>query len=263
MGLIRGALHLATYGAVSPKSKKQRMASMQLAAMRGKSEAEIKAAGGRNFDFVNEANLRAKQQRDAKRQRELRERQQAGLAGGAAVSYAPSDDPVNYHPVTVPGSVQLHLIYGDMPDALTLCGKSAAQHAPKGLSIYDVKCAVCREVACDIGVLPKLPPTLTGRCPKCFRSVVWYTQTDKPPVHTATDEVECPAGADSEEGAPVADEPDGRDGTGVAAELERLVALRASGMLDDEEFRAAKARIIHGGEVPKDGPPRWPDQPHL
>jgi Short C-terminal domain len=34
---------------------------------------------------------------------------------------------------------------------------------------------------------------------------------------------------------------------GVAAELERLVALRSSGMLDDEEFRAAKARIIHGG----------------
>ena len=35
--------------------------------------------------------------------------------------------------------------------------------------------------------------------------------------------------------------------TGVAAELERLVALHSSGMLDDEEFRAAKARIIHGG----------------
>jgi hypothetical protein len=35
--------------------------------------------------------------------------------------------------------------------------------------------------------------------------------------------------------------------TGVAAELERLAALHSSGMLDDEEFRAAKARIIHGG----------------
>jgi len=34
---------------------------------------------------------------------------------------------------------------------------------------------------------------------------------------------------------------------GVAAELERLVALHSSGMLDDEEFRAAKARILHGG----------------
>ena len=31
---------------------------------------------------------------------------------------------------------------------------------------------------------------------------------------------------------------------GVAAELERLAALHASGGLDDEEFRAAKARII-------------------
>jgi hypothetical protein len=36
-------------------------------------------------------------------------------------------------------------------------------------------------------------------------------------------------------------------GTGVVSELERLVALHSSGMLDDEEFRAAKARIIHGG----------------
>jgi hypothetical protein len=35
-------------------------------------------------------------------------------------------------------------------------------------------------------------------------------------------------------------------GAGVAAELERLVALHSSGALDDEEFRAAKARIIHG-----------------
>jgi hypothetical protein len=67
MGLIRGTLHLATYGAVSPKSKKQRMASRQLAAMQGKSEAEIKAAGGRNFDIVNQANLRAKQQRELRR----------------------------------------------------------------------------------------------------------------------------------------------------------------------------------------------------
>jgi hypothetical protein len=34
---------------------------------------------------------------------------------------------------------------------------------------------------------------------------------------------------------------------GIASELERLTALHASGALDDEEFRAAKARIIHGG----------------
>jgi hypothetical protein len=39
-------------------------------------------------------------------------------------------------------------------------------------------------------------------------------------------------------------------GTGVAAELERLAALHKSGALDDEEFRAAKARIIHGGSLP-------------
>jgi hypothetical protein len=39
-------------------------------------------------------------------------------------------------------------------------------------------------------------------------------------------------------------------GEGVAAELERLTALHDSGALDDEEFRAAKARIIHGGSLP-------------
>jgi Short C-terminal domain len=33
----------------------------------------------------------------------------------------------------------------------------------------------------------------------------------------------------------------------MVAELERLVALLSSGMLDDEEFRAAKARIISCG----------------
>lgn len=37
-----------------------------------------------------------------------------------------------------------------------------------------------------------------------------------------------------------------QDATGVAAELERLAALHTSGMLDDEEFRAAKARVIGG-----------------
>lgn len=61
LGLLRGTLHIATYGAVSAKSKKQRTASMQLAAMQGKGQAAIKAAGGRNFDFVNQANYRAKQ----------------------------------------------------------------------------------------------------------------------------------------------------------------------------------------------------------
>jgi hypothetical protein len=71
------AYTVATYGGVSPKSKKQRMASMQLAATQGKSETEIKIAGSRNFDWVNQANIRARQQR------ELRARQQAGLAGGS------------------------------------------------------------------------------------------------------------------------------------------------------------------------------------
>ncbi len=33
---------------------------------------------------------------------------------------------------------------------------------------------------------------------------------------------------------------------GLTAELERLAALHTSGALDDEEFRAAKARIIGG-----------------
>jgi hypothetical protein len=238
MGLIRGALHLATYGAVSPKSKKQRMASMQLAALQGKSEAEIKIAGSRNFDWVNQANIRARQQS------ELRARQHAGLTVAHDV---PSDHPVNYYPVMVRGSGQMHLIYGDMPDAPTLCGKFGTQDVPEPLSIDDVTCKVCRAVAGDFGGPPKSPFILTGRCPKCSRPVVWYKQRDKTPVHTTTGKFECPADADNEKDTPVAAEPDSRGGTGVAAELERLAELHSSGALDDEEFRAAKARIIHGG----------------
>ena len=65
MGLIRGSLHIFTYGAVSAKSKKQRMASMQLAALQGKSPAAIKAAGGRNFDFANNDKARRVERREA------------------------------------------------------------------------------------------------------------------------------------------------------------------------------------------------------
>jgi len=57
-----------SYSGVSPKSKKQRMASMQLPATQGKGETEIKIAGSRNFDWVNQANIRARQQRGAARQ---------------------------------------------------------------------------------------------------------------------------------------------------------------------------------------------------
>jgi hypothetical protein len=46
--------------------------------------------------------------------------------------------------------------------------------------------------------------------------------------------------------APSPPEGSAEGGTGVATELERLVVLYSSGMLDDEEFRAAKARIIGG-----------------
>lgn len=81
---------------------------------------------------------------------------------------------------------------------------------------------------------PDDPSILKGRCPKCSRPVVWYAESDKTPVHTATGKFECPPDADSQ------------DSKGVAAELERLAALHSSGMLDDEEFRAAKTRIIHG-----------------
>lgn len=95
MGLIRGTLSLATYGAVSAKSKKQRTAGMQLAALQGKSEAEIKAAGGRNFGFVDQANLRAKQESERRRaaaRADLQRRQmQAGRQVGAAQSDAISE----------------------------------------------------------------------------------------------------------------------------------------------------------------------------
>ena len=64
MGLMRGALHIATYGAVSAKSKKQRTAAMQLAAAQGASPAAVKAAGGRNFDFANKYNYEQQRRRD-------------------------------------------------------------------------------------------------------------------------------------------------------------------------------------------------------
>lgn len=59
MGLIRGALNLATFGAVASRSKKQRVAAMTLAAAQGKSEQEVRIAGGRSFNAVNRANARA------------------------------------------------------------------------------------------------------------------------------------------------------------------------------------------------------------
>ena len=74
------------------------------------------------------------------------------------------------------------------------------------------------------------PSVLRGSCPKCSRPVVWYTETDRTPVHTATGKFECPPDEDS------------RDG--VAEELERLATLHQSGALDDDEFRAAKRRLL-------------------
>ena len=47
MGLIRKGLHIATVGGIAPNSKKQRVAKQQLAALQGKSEAEVRRAGGR------------------------------------------------------------------------------------------------------------------------------------------------------------------------------------------------------------------------
>jgi hypothetical protein len=68
--------------------------------------------------------------------------------------------------------------------------------------------------------------------------------TDKPSVTRAQAEAvqfnALAAAADPAEAS-------GSSGHGVVSELERLAALRSSGVLDDEEFRAAKARIITGG----------------
>jgi hypothetical protein len=51
MGLIRKSLYLGTGGVVAPNSRKQRMALKQLAALKGRSEAEIRRAGSR-YDFA-------------------------------------------------------------------------------------------------------------------------------------------------------------------------------------------------------------------
>jgi len=47
MGVIRKSLHVATVGAVAPNSKKQRNQRQLLAAAQGKSDAEVRRAGGR------------------------------------------------------------------------------------------------------------------------------------------------------------------------------------------------------------------------
>jgi hypothetical protein len=47
MGLIRKALFIGTAGAVAPNSKKQRVAKQTLAAVQGKSTAEVEHAGTR------------------------------------------------------------------------------------------------------------------------------------------------------------------------------------------------------------------------
>jgi hypothetical protein len=47
MGLIRKSLFLGTGGLIAPNSKKQRTAKQQLAALQGKSDAEVRRAGGR------------------------------------------------------------------------------------------------------------------------------------------------------------------------------------------------------------------------
>jgi hypothetical protein len=54
MGLMRKTLRIATGGAVAARSKKQRTQAQVLAALQGKSEQEITAAGGRGFDFENQ-----------------------------------------------------------------------------------------------------------------------------------------------------------------------------------------------------------------
>jgi hypothetical protein len=57
MGLIRKTLRVATYGAVAARSKKQRTQAQILAAVQGKSETEIAAAGARGFEIENEQRL--------------------------------------------------------------------------------------------------------------------------------------------------------------------------------------------------------------
>ena len=46
MGLIRGALNLATFGTVASRSKKQRVAAMTLAATQGKASKMSGSQGG-------------------------------------------------------------------------------------------------------------------------------------------------------------------------------------------------------------------------
>jgi Short C-terminal domain len=187
------------------------------------------------YDGLSPIAKESSQERLLREQNELLSRQTRVMEERTAV---PADEDVlGYYPVTVKGSPGVHLIYGDVPGAPTLCLLRDTEDIPRALSIDDVTCRGCRAIAGDYGGPPGDRSTLTGRCPKCSRPVIWYKETHRKPVHNETGEFECPPAAAGETA---------QDSGGLTAELERLIAMRDSGALDDEEFRAAKARIIHG-----------------
>ena len=71
MGLIRKSLHIATAGAVAPNSKKQRVAKQQLAALQGKSEAEVRRAGGRYEHSIGAMRAKSRARYDVNGPREV------------------------------------------------------------------------------------------------------------------------------------------------------------------------------------------------
>jgi hypothetical protein len=98
MGLIRKSLFLGTGGIVAPNSKKQRTALQTLAAVQGKSEAEVRRTGGRYEHTIGTEFTRSKRPADkdsaeAKRRayplwREEHELLTAGASKNEAILYA-------------------------------------------------------------------------------------------------------------------------------------------------------------------------------
>lgn len=99
----------------------------------------------------------------------------------------------------------------------TTVRQTAAQ--PAAAPLYNVRCPSCSEMV-------RLPAGERLRCPKC-KARMWV----RPTVNQSAAIRQVPA----------------KDTT---TELERLATLHTSGALTDEEFAAAKAKVLTGGVQP-------------
>ena len=130
MGLIRKSLHIATVGVVAPNSKKQWNQRQLLAAAQGKSDAEVRRAGGR-YEHSLGAALGWNGDRPARVQAEAQQqvRPPAGsrlVVGGYGEGWAPDAAYCRLVIVREAGGLQYHRVPlgpDRMPRACWSCGE--------------------------------------------------------------------------------------------------------------------------------------------